>query len=157
MFKVNNKNTRTTSLTLFSCFYCYFWTYFTPFSSVLLAEFEQVTVNPAGNYKFKVNNRNTGTVCEICSKSTIKTPGRRHNFGHILQLALVFLLLTLRRQMPVGNCAVYTLNYKTRRTVLNKIRSVCKCSVRLVVLMADPHNLSLNNPIYQYFKEVSMK
>ena len=41
---------------------------------------------------FKVNNRNTGTKCEICSKLTIKTPGRRHwlrscvfisNFEHI--------------------------------------------------------------------------
>ena len=28
---------------------------------------------PAGNYTFKVNNRNTRTKCEICSKLTIKT------------------------------------------------------------------------------------
>ena len=27
-------------------------------------------------YLFKVNNRNTGKKCEICSKLTIKTPGR---------------------------------------------------------------------------------
>ena len=27
---------------------------------------------------FKVNNRNTRTSCEICSKLTIKTPERRH-------------------------------------------------------------------------------
>ena len=27
---------------------------------------------------FKVNNRNTRTRCEICSKFTIKTPERRH-------------------------------------------------------------------------------
>ena len=33
---------------------------------------------PAGNYMFKVNNRNTRTRCEICSKLTIKTPERRH-------------------------------------------------------------------------------
>ena len=32
---------------------------------------------PAGNYMFKVNNRNTRTSCEICSKLTIKTPERR--------------------------------------------------------------------------------
>ena len=32
---------------------------------------------PAGNYIFKVNNRNTRTRCEICSKLTIKTPERR--------------------------------------------------------------------------------
>ena len=29
---------------------------------------------PAGNYIFKVNNRNTRPRCEICSKVTIKTP-----------------------------------------------------------------------------------
>ena len=27
---------------------------------------------------FKVNNRNTGTKCEICSKLTIKIPDQRH-------------------------------------------------------------------------------
>ena len=32
---------------------------------------------PAGNYMFKVNNRNTRTRCEICSKLTIKIPERR--------------------------------------------------------------------------------
>ena len=31
----------------------------------------------AGNYMFKVNNRNTRTRCEICSKLTIKKPERR--------------------------------------------------------------------------------
>ena len=30
----------------------------------------------AGNYMFKVNNRNTRASCEISSKSTIKTPER---------------------------------------------------------------------------------
>ena len=34
-------------------------------------------VKPAGNYMFKVNNRNTRTRCEICLKLTIKTPERR--------------------------------------------------------------------------------
>ena len=33
-------------------------------------------LNPAGIYMFKVNNRNTRTRCEICSKLTIKTPER---------------------------------------------------------------------------------
>ena len=59
---------------------------------------------PAGSYMFKVDNKNTRTRCEICSKLTIKTPKRRHwrrygvfivNFEHILHLALVSLLLTL--------------------------------------------------------------
>ena len=30
--------------------------------------------NPAGNYMFKVNKKNTRTKCEICSELTIKTP-----------------------------------------------------------------------------------
>ena len=33
--------------------------------------------NPASNYMLKVNNRNTRTRYEICSKLTIKTPERR--------------------------------------------------------------------------------
>ena len=67
---------------------------------------------PAGDYIFKVNNRNTKTRCEICSKLTIKTPERRQwwrrsgvfkwwlrscvfivSFEHISHLFLVFLLL----------------------------------------------------------------
>ena len=64
------------------------------------------SMTPAGNYMFKVNNRNTRTRCEICSKLTIKTPERRYwrrsdvfivNFEHITHLVLVFLLLTLNR------------------------------------------------------------
>ena len=40
-------------------------------------EAKGVRKNPAGNCMFKVNNRNTRTRCEICSKLTIKTPERR--------------------------------------------------------------------------------
>ena len=32
---------------------------------------------PSGNYMFKVNNGNTRTRCELCSKLTIKIPERR--------------------------------------------------------------------------------
>ena len=58
---------------------------------------------PVGIYLPEVNNRNTRTRLEICSKLTIKTPERRHwrrsgvfivNFEHILHLFLVFLWLT---------------------------------------------------------------
>ena len=60
----------------------------------------------AGIYLLKVNNRNTRTTCQICSKLTIKTPNDATgewpgsgvfivNFEHISYLALVFLLLTL--------------------------------------------------------------
>ena len=61
---------------------------------------------PTGNCMFKVNNRNTRTRCEICSKLTIKTPELRQwrssgvfivNFEHISHLVLVFLLLTLSK------------------------------------------------------------
>ena len=61
---------------------------------------EKLKTYSAGNYMFKVNNRNTRTRCEICSKLTIKTPERWQwrrsgvfivNFEHISHLALVFL------------------------------------------------------------------
>ena len=61
---------------------------------------------PSRHYLLKVNNRNTRTRCEICSKLTINAPERRHwrgsgvfivNFEHISHLVLVFLLLTLNK------------------------------------------------------------
>ena len=51
--------------------------------------------NPAGNYLLKVNNKNTITKLEICSKLTMSTSERHHwrrcgvfivNFEHILHL-----------------------------------------------------------------------
>ena len=36
-------------------------------------------INPADIYLLEVNNRNTRTRSEICSKLTIKTPEQRHN------------------------------------------------------------------------------
>ena len=65
---------------------------------------ELIRKNSAGIYLLKVNNRNTRTRCEICSKLTLKTPEPCHwrrsgvfivNFEHISHLVLVFLLLTL--------------------------------------------------------------
>ena len=58
----------------------------------------------AGIYLLKVNNRNTRTRCEICSKLTIRTSERHQwrrsgvfivNFEHISHLVLLLLLLTL--------------------------------------------------------------
>ena len=73
-----------------------------------------VSFNPAGNYMFKVKNRNSSKKCEICSKLTIRrwrrSGGFIVNFGHKLHrrrsgvftnfehtshLLLVFLLMTL--------------------------------------------------------------
>ena len=68
------------------------------------ASFLKVTI-PANIYQFKVNNSNTKTRCEICSKLTIETPERRSvvflvNFEHISHPNLVVLLLTLNMQLP---------------------------------------------------------
>ena len=60
---------------------------------------------------FKVNTRNTRIKFEICSNLKIKTPKRRQwcrsgvfivSFEHISHLVLVFLLVTLSRQMSTG-------------------------------------------------------
>ena len=59
---------------------------------------------PVGIYLLKVNNRNSRTRCEICSKLTVKTSEQSQwrrcgvfmdNSEHILHLFLMFLLLTL--------------------------------------------------------------
>ena len=59
--------------------------------SVALSEvfFFNIISNPANIYMFKVNNESTRSICEICSKLTIKTPNKVN--GAIL----VSLLLTL--------------------------------------------------------------
>ena len=45
---------------------------------IFFTEYLRATTSPAGNYRFKVNNKNTRTICEICSKLIIKIPERRH-------------------------------------------------------------------------------
>ena len=69
---------------------------------------EKSSYLPSRIYLLKVNNKNTRTRCEICSKLTIKTPERRNwrgsgvfivTFEHISHLVLVFLLLTLNMQL----------------------------------------------------------
>ena len=72
--KYVKKNTRTMSMT--------------SFSSVSIPDFELVNTYPVNICLFKVNNRNTGKKCEICSKLTIKL--------------IMFLLLTLNNQMLAG-------------------------------------------------------
>ena len=81
-------------MTSFWCLYSSFWTNFTIFSSSFIVEFQQENVCrigpvyviqigssrqfPVNIYLFKGNNRNTRKTCEICSKSTIKTPERTY-------------------------------------------------------------------------------
>ena len=73
-----------------------------------LKNFFKINYNPAGNYMFKVNNRDTRTRCKICSNLTIMTTKRHQwrrsgvfiaNFEDVSHLVL-FLLLTLSRQTP---------------------------------------------------------
>ena len=62
-----------------------------PITGVKDSSFHELSrIDPALIYLLKVNNRNTRTKCEICSKLTIKTPERCH-----WRVVLVFLLLTL--------------------------------------------------------------
>ena len=53
------------------------YTLIAEFSIFKKAFLDNVHNIPGGNYMFKVNNRNTRTRCEICSKLTIKTAERR--------------------------------------------------------------------------------
>ena len=71
-------------------------------------------------YLFKVNNSNTRKMCEICSKLTIKTREWRHghhynvfivNFEYVSHFSLVFLLLTLNKEMFAGISAEWIFEY----------------------------------------------
>ena len=77
---------------------------------------KQISADPAGIYLLKVNNINTRTKWEICSKLIIKIPERRYwrhsgifivNFEHISHLVLVFLLLTLKCNCWLGRNVLY--------------------------------------------------
>ena len=59
-------------------------------NSIHTAVLHEIFNFSAGNYMFKINNRNTGTRCEICSKLIMKIPERRYcssvsivNFEHV--------------------------------------------------------------------------
>ena len=96
----------------------------------------KVTLNiPASNYMFKVNNRTTRTRCEICSDVTIKTTEQRQwrrsgvfivNFEQISHLVLVFLLLTLSRQMPAENVLYIVYWYSSWRHNLLEFFNILK-------------------------------
>ena len=67
--------------------------------------------NPAGISLFKVNIKNTRSMCGICSKLAIKTLKQRQwrlsgifivNFEQIPHIVLIFPLLTLNKLMPAG-------------------------------------------------------
>ena len=45
---------------------------------------QKQNINSADIYLFKVNDENTGTLCEICSKLTIKIPERHQVFSLLI-------------------------------------------------------------------------
>ena len=92
----------------------------------------------AGIYMFKVNNRNTRTRCQVCSKLTIKTPEWRQwrrsgffivNSEHISHLVLMFLLSTLNA------------------------KNVAKCQNFLWYIIATPFNCCSNFKLISLFPE----
>ena len=70
------------------------------------------SANPTGNYMFKVNNSRSGIFIV--------------NFEHISHLVLVFLLLTLSRQMPAGKWPFFRLQLidmlqRSRKSLLERL------------------------------------
>ena len=93
----------------------------------------------AGNYEFKVNNKNSRTKSEICSKLTIKTPKRRHwrrsgvfivNSEHISHFVLVFLSLTLTKLMSTGINEVRK-QTQSEPNKASKMERFCENSIQL--------------------------
>ena len=72
----------------------------------------KLIVFPADIYLLKINDTNTRTRSQICSKLAINTSERRQasfwyfyvNFEHISHLVVVFLLLALNMTLPAGLC-----------------------------------------------------
>ena len=91
------------------------------YTPVMLAR-KLLMLNPSRHFLVQRQQRRIITMCEICSKLTIKTPERRKwrrwscpgvsviNFEQISHIALVFLLLTLNKWMPAG-----TVTWKKRK------------------------------------------
>ena len=74
----------------------------------------QTVFFPAGNYMFKVKNKNSRIRCKVCSKLIMKIPERRHwhgsgvfiiNSEHISHLVLVFLLFFLIDTVGLKECS----------------------------------------------------
>ena len=61
-----------------------------------IEKYREILDNPSRQLTFKINNRNTRTRCEICSKLTIKTPERlqlRHSGVFIVTFEHIHALL----------------------------------------------------------------
>ena len=79
---------------------------------------------PVGIYLLKVNNRNTWTRCEICSKLTIKTPERRQWLTPLLTLTMYFVVC-------IQNAERLTWSSVTFGRSSLKFLCVCVCIARV--------------------------
>ena len=88
---------------LFEFYFCLFFLFSFFFERFCwsIFQFETKSQNTANIDLFKVNNRNKGKRCEICSKFTTKTP------EHISHLFLMFLLLTLKLHFQNGQISAF--------------------------------------------------
>ena len=84
--------------------------FFNPF------HFQKYTDYPSSIYVFKVNNKNTLTVCEIFSKLTIKTPEQCHwrrsgvfivNFEQMSYIVIIFPLFTLNMKISAEQSCIH--------------------------------------------------
>ena len=84
---------------IFQTHYLFLKHYLFPIYLLTTKKFAKNEVPSTDFYSFKVNNRNTGKRCEMCSKLTVKTPERHRwrcfgvsiiNFEHILILFYCF-------------------------------------------------------------------
>ena len=102
---------------------------------------------PAGNYMFKVNNRNTRTRCEICSRLTIKT----HLVSLLLTLNIfhtLFLLLTLWKNIVFEDelLKVFLMNFFC---ICCKTKALTMCISKSTFFSFKPdRKKKLSNSIY---------
>ena len=109
---------------------------------------------PVGIYLVIVSNKNSRTMCEICPKLTIKTPERHQwhglgvfifNFEYISHLVLVFLLLTLNTQLPVGlscfHCKVFC-------------EDIVRCSEKKFSLLLFPLKIYHGSMVMDFFNNL---
>ena len=117
------------------------------------------SIYPAGNYMFKVNNRNSRTRCELCSKLTIKIPERRHDvvlvsllitLKHISHLVLVFILNIVHITLNVQLSAAYILclgdSFRTRTPIFLRKVNLWNTWNALCKIELKKKNLKILNP-----------
>ena len=90
------------------------------YSSIRLGEKWLEIYMPAVTYMLKVINRNTRTMCEICLKSTIKTPERRHWRNCFFKEVLVSLEQKTQSRKALWEDLI---NYLSKRTYFQEDQS----------------------------------